>query len=217
MNISRKIMLFLSLVSFALIPDVSFAMKRRKKNVQQKETAEKKLTDAILRQTKEINEELEEIKKPKNHDFDTVKLLFLERTLVNTEGIQLTMLPKELLSVQPIEELLLSEMGKFEETATIKKIKQRRAEIRKLKQKVVSLQGKVTMEATVTYGPNPFQPTVNFGLPRRSEESKKTMRVCRSCKQQDFDYKQCGRCRKVYYCSRDCQKKDWPKHKEGCK
>ena len=26
----------------------------------------------------------------------------------------------------------------------------------------------------------------------------------------------CGRCHETFYCSRQCQKKHWPKHKEGC-
>ncbi|KAH9841137.1 uncharacterized protein C8Q71DRAFT_440672 [Rhodofomes roseus] len=27
----------------------------------------------------------------------------------------------------------------------------------------------------------------------------------------------CSKCKKIYYCSRECQKKDWPLHKDACK
>ena len=29
--------------------------------------------------------------------------------------------------------------------------------------------------------------------------------------------KECGACNTVFYCSKECQKKDWPLHKESCK
>ncbi|KAJ7804352.1 hypothetical protein B0H14DRAFT_2884433 [Mycena olivaceomarginata] len=29
--------------------------------------------------------------------------------------------------------------------------------------------------------------------------------------------RQCGKCKSVWYCSKECQKADWPKHKEKCK
>lgn len=30
------------------------------------------------------------------------------------------------------------------------------------------------------------------------------------------EFKKCGRCRLVSYCSRECQKKDWKRHKDSC-
>ena len=49
-----------------------------------------------------------------------------------------------------------------------------------------------------------------------------TQKHCHQCdKMQDQvktgSLKFCGRCRTVYYCSRECQEKDWPIHKLGCK
>ena len=42
---------------------------------------------------------------------------------------------------------------------------------------------------------------------------------CRVCSKQGERYKQCSRCTCVYYCSVDCQRKDWKEngHKEECK
>jgi hypothetical protein len=31
-----------------------------------------------------------------------------------------------------------------------------------------------------------------------------------------FEFKKCGNCKSVYYCSRECQRADWAKHKESC-
>ncbi|KAK6173572.1 hypothetical protein SNE40_016997 [Patella caerulea] len=40
--------------------------------------------------------------------------------------------------------------------------------------------------------------------------------LCRNC-QQIFDkMKRCVRCKSVYYCSRECQLKDWINHKDNC-
>ena len=39
--------------------------------------------------------------------------------------------------------------------------------------------------------------------------------VCRSNEVEDL--KSCTRCKCVYYCGRDCQKKDWDFHKQSCK
>lgn len=39
--------------------------------------------------------------------------------------------------------------------------------------------------------------------------------ICALCGKIDCA-KQCGKCRKVYYCSSDCQKKDWKLHKVTC-
>ncbi len=44
-------------------------------------------------------------------------------------------------------------------------------------------------------------------------------RTCATCKQQKplAELKQCARCKAVEYCSVDCQKADWKKHKKRCK
>ena len=43
--------------------------------------------------------------------------------------------------------------------------------------------------------------------------------MCRVCVKKGEGYKQCSRCTCVYYCSVDCQRKDWKEngHKEECK
>src|SRR4030042_3412346 len=40
---------------------------------------------------------------------------------------------------------------------------------------------------------------------------------CRNCKLMSNNMKCCSRCRFPYYCSRECQVEDWPRHKEDCK
>ncbi|KZT66486.1 hypothetical protein DAEQUDRAFT_758711 [Daedalea quercina L-15889] len=42
---------------------------------------------------------------------------------------------------------------------------------------------------------------------------------CRQCMAREPMVKLfvCSKCKKIYYCSRECQKKDWPLHKDSCK
>lgn len=40
--------------------------------------------------------------------------------------------------------------------------------------------------------------------------------ICAKCNKTGKDFKRCGRCRAVNYCSPDCQKADWKRHKEQC-
>lgn len=52
------------------------------------------------------------------------------------------------------------------------------------------------------------------------EKRKKNITMCANCMQPEFGSQKlmlCSRCRTAYYCSTECQKSDWPKHKEFCK
>ncbi len=40
---------------------------------------------------------------------------------------------------------------------------------------------------------------------------------CSNCKRPKLDTKRCTGCKKVWYCSKECQKKDWKLHKNKCK
>jgi hypothetical protein len=46
---------------------------------------------------------------------------------------------------------------------------------------------------------------------------------CRTCSKEESStvqlpnaFKKCGRCMQVFYCSEECQEKDWPRHKKEC-
>ena len=40
--------------------------------------------------------------------------------------------------------------------------------------------------------------------------------TCENCKGRERKMMVCGQCRQAYYCSRECQKKDWKQHKKSC-
>ncbi|CAK66678.1 unnamed protein product (macronuclear) [Paramecium tetraurelia] len=43
-----------------------------------------------------------------------------------------------------------------------------------------------------------------------------TQNSCQVCKKQDVELSRCSSCKQIYYCSIECQKKDWKEHKFIC-
>ena len=56
----------------------------------------------------------------------------------------------------------------------------------------------------------------NTETPETKATIQKISRICATCHKPDAKNR-CGTCKAVYYCSRNCQKNHWLKHKELCK
>merc|ERR1712224_200548 len=52
-------------------------------------------------------------------------------------------------------------------------------------------------------------------LPFDAFEAKCQEQLCAACGASQPS-RQCGRCRAVHYCGRDCQRQHWPTHKANC-
>lgn len=52
--------------------------------------------------------------------------------------------------------------------------------------------------------------------PQFSESKIKIIKKCDICNSEK-NLKLCSRCKTIYYCSQECQKKGWEKHKLQCK
>jgi hypothetical protein len=50
----------------------------------------------------------------------------------------------------------------------------------------------------------------------QQQQGPQAPRACAACGTGDATFMRCGRCRSTMYCSKDCQKDDWPRHKEEC-
>lgn len=49
-----------------------------------------------------------------------------------------------------------------------------------------------------------------------AERTNQPINICLNCFQTGYDFKRCSRCKIAYYCSQDCQRKDWTRHSREC-
>ena len=61
-----------------------------------------------------------------------------------------------------------------------------------------------------------WPPTPQFSPPTGSSEHVKSPHACQTCGRAE-NTKKCGACDKVYYCGKECQRKDWKQHKLVCR
>ncbi|KAJ7664412.1 hypothetical protein DFH06DRAFT_323106 [Mycena polygramma] len=53
--------------------------------------------------------------------------------------------------------------------------------------------------------------------PAGGETAARIQLVCTNCVKTDVDMRRCSKCKRVCYCSKECQVKHWPDHKSWCK
>ena len=61
---------------------------------------------------------------------------------------------------------------------------------------------------------NPACRAMNRDLHMRAQYEKGVMGRCCMCATKTTEH--CGRCKHVFYCSKDCQRTDWPVHRHVC-
>lgn len=77
------------------------------------------------------------------------------------------------------------------------------------------IQAKVDATAAANPGTGDSLPATGSQAARPTAQQ--DIRTCACCGKTSLQLMKCGRCLSASYCSRACQKRDWPKHKEsGC-
>lgn len=65
--------------------------------------------------------------------------------------------------------------------------------------------------------PESFTKSSVIDIQKITEYETRMLRVCDLCHKYGYTLGKCSGCKKVYYCSEDCQTKDWKKHRKTCK
>ncbi|KAL7279459.1 hypothetical protein ACG7TL_007302 [Trametes sanguinea] len=67
-----------------------------------------------------------------------------------------------------------------------------------------------------TCGPKVTAVVQKWKRKRAGETAPLDEKACTVCRKKDVQLKWCAKCHKTWYCSKECQKLDWPSHKQTC-